>query len=73
MYLKVKVITKARTEKIEEDSKGGLKIWVKQAAENNAANKRVLELVRERFPRYNKSVRIINGHHHPSKLLELSD
>ena len=73
MYLKVKVVTKARAEKIEEDSKGGLKIWVKQEAENNAANKRVLELVRERFPRYNKSVRIINGHHHPSKLLELTD
>lgn len=73
MYLKVRVVTGAKQEKVEKDGKGGLKIWVKAPAKNNAANKRVLEVVRECFPEYNKGVRIINGHHAPSKILSLED
>ncbi|MEI7480623.1 MAG: DUF167 family protein [bacterium] len=71
MYLKIRVVTKAKEEKIEEIPKGGLKIWVKFPAEQNLANNRILELVKARYPEYNGDVRIVSGHHSPSKILSL--
>jgi len=71
MYLKVRVVTKSKTEKIEELPQGGLKIWVKFPPEQNLANNRILELVKARYPEYNGDVRIVSGHHSPSKILSL--
>lgn len=44
-------------------------ISVKEKAQRNMANTRVLELVAEYFKVPKNKVRIINGHKHPSKLL----
>ena len=46
-----------------------LDISVKEKAERNMANTRVLELVAEHFKIPKNKVRIITGHHHPSKLM----
>ena len=70
MYLKIKVIPDSKQEKVEKTGDDSLKIWVKVPAENNAANSRVLELVRELYP--NQSVKIISGHHSPSKIVSIS-
>jgi len=43
------------------------KISVREKAENNEANKRVIELLQEHFK--TKNVRIVNGHQSPSKLI----
>ncbi len=69
MYIKLRVITEAKEEKVEELSSDSLRVWVKEKAEQNRANKRVLELVKT----YYKATRItlVNGHHSPSKIVSL--
>ncbi|MBP6866187.1 MAG: DUF167 domain-containing protein [Candidatus Pacebacteria bacterium] len=71
MYIKVSVIAGTRKETFEEKSKDHFKISVKEKAERNMANTRVIELVALHFKVPTNKVRIINGHHHPSKLLSL--
>lgn len=46
---------------------------VKEKAERNQANNRVIELVAKHFQIPASLVRIINGHRHPSKLLVVED
>lgn len=69
MYIKVNVIAGAKKEIFEQKSKDHFKVSVKEQAERNMANTRVIELVAEHFKIAKNKVRIINGHHHPSKLL----
>ncbi len=69
MYLKIKVVVDAKEEKIEKIESDSWRVWVKMPAENNLANNRVLEIVREEYP--NQSVRIVSGHHSPSKIISI--
>ncbi|MDO8660224.1 MAG: DUF167 family protein [Candidatus Parcubacteria bacterium] len=69
MYIHVKVTAGAKKESWKEKSSDHFEISVKEKAERNMANTRVLELVAEHFKISVSKVRIINGHHHPSKLL----
>jgi len=73
MYIKVKVSTEAKKEKIIKKSKDHFDISVKESAERNLANKRVLELVRGYFKVYNGNVRIVSGHHSPSKIISVPE
>jgi uncharacterized protein YggU (UPF0235/DUF167 family) len=70
MYLKLKVIPDSKIEKVEKREDNSWRVWVKVPAENNAANSRVLQLVRNEFP--DSSVRIVSGHHSPSKILSIN-
>lgn len=69
MYIKATVIAGARKESFIQKSKDHFDISVKEEAERNMANTRVIELVAGHFKILKNKVRIINGHHHPSKLL----
>lgn len=69
MYIKVKVTPGAKKEVFERVSDDFFIIKVKEKAENNRANKRVLELVGSVYP--NKPIRIISGHHSPSKIISV--
>lgn len=73
MYIKVVVISGAKKEKITEKSKDHFDISVKEKAEKNMANKRVIELLASHFKVPVPKVRIINGHHHPHKLLVIDN
>lgn len=73
MYIKVRATTKAREEKIEKKSPDHYNIWVKEPAEMNLANRRILELVAVEFGLPANKVRIINGHHSPSKILSVDN
>lgn len=70
MYLKLKVIPDSKIEKVEKTGDDSWRIWVRVPAENNAANTRVLELVRAEFP--GTSIRIVSGHHSPSKIVSIN-
>lgn len=70
MYLKIKAVPDSKREKIEKLKDDEYRIFVKVPAENNAANTRVLEIVREMFP--GTSVRLISGHHSPSKIVSIN-
>lgn len=71
MYIKVKVTAGAKKEKIIEKTSDHFNISVKEPAERNLANKRVIELLRDYYKVYNGDVRIVSGHHSPSKIISL--
>ena len=68
-YIHAKVVANARKEIITKKNEDHFEIWVKEKAERNMANNKVLELVAKHFKIPVSKVRIVNGHHHPSKLL----
>lgn len=72
MFIKAKVTAGARKEaflKLGEDS---FRISVRESAERNMANKRVIELVARHFAVTVGAVRLVNGHHSPSKILSVN-
>ena len=73
MYVKVRVIAEAKKESVEEVSAGHFKISVKEPAERNLANRRIVELVTAHYKIPPKQARIISGHTSPSKILSIPD
>lgn len=69
IYVKVVVNAGAKKEKFDQKSKDHFEISVKEKAEKNMANKKVIEIIALFYNVSIKKVRIINGHHHPHKLL----
>ncbi len=69
MYVRVHVAPASRREQITEGKEGTLLISVREKAEGNQANKRVRELVALRLLLPLSKVRILSGHHSPTKLL----
>ncbi len=71
MYIKVRVKAGQRAEEIVKESADHYVISVKEKAERNMANRRVVEIIKGMFP--GKTVRIISGHHSPGKLVAVGD
>ncbi len=68
-YIHVKVSAGAGKESWKEKTEDHFDVSVKEKAERNQANTRVLELVARHFKISVNKVRIVNGHRHSSKLL----
>ena len=73
IYVKVIVTAGAKKENIVQKKKDHFEISVKEKAENNMANKKVLEILASHFKVPKGKVRIVNGHHHPHKLLVIDN
>lgn len=71
MYIRVKVLPGVKKELVKELGENRLEIHVKEPAQANLANKRVMELVAEKLGISPKKVKIVSGHHHPVKLLSV--
>ena len=71
MLIGLTVTAGAKREKIEKLSDARYHISVKEPAEENRANERVLMIMRNIFP--NRRVSIIKGHHMPAKVIEIAD
>lgn len=69
MYIRVKVTASARKEELKQTSSDHFEIKVKEPAERNLANTRVIELLSIHFGLPKGKIRIINGHQHTTKLL----
>lgn len=69
MYLSVKVTAGAKKEMIKKRTDTRFDVSVREKAEHNQANARVLEIMAEELGVSRKLVRIVNGHQSPSKLL----
>lgn len=69
MLIKVRVTVGARAEKVVKKKDDLYVVSVKQKAERNEANDRVLEIFRKLHLR--KSVRIVKGHKSPAKIVEV--
>lgn len=73
MYIRVRVSVGAKKEIFEANSSDSFLVSVKEPAEGNRANTRVLELVAGHFGIVTKQIRIISGHHAPGKILSIPD
>jgi uncharacterized protein YggU (UPF0235/DUF167 family) len=71
MYVKVNVVAGAKKEAFVEKGDNSFVAQVKEPAERNLANKRVIELISSHYSVSENRVRIINGHHHSSKLFSV--
>ena len=72
-YIHAKVTAGAKKEFLKQKSEDHFEVSVREKAENNMANKRVLELVSLHFKIPISKIRIVNGHRSPSKLLVVED
>jgi len=73
MYIKVKVIPASKKESVVKKGEDRYTIAVREKAEQNRANKRMLELLAQELNTPLGNIRIINGHHSPSKLLSIRE
>lgn len=73
MYIKVKVKAGSRKEEIEKVNENTFYISVKEKAERNIANNRILEILSLELKIPINKIRIINGHQSPSKLISILD
>lgn len=73
MYIKVRVAANAKKESFAQSAEDSFLISVKEPAEQNRANVRVLELVAAHYGIMPKQIRIISGHHSPGKILSIPD
>ena len=71
MYIHAKVQAGAKEEKIFRKSEDHFEISVREKAERNMANKKVISLVAENFGVPAGKVRMISGHRSPSKILDV--
>ncbi len=71
MYVKVRVRTGAKKESVEQLTGDRFAISVKELAERNQANERVVELIAAHFKISPAKIRIKSGHHSPSKILSV--
>lgn len=72
MFIKVKVQTGVRKEKIEQKTEDHFIISVKEPAERNLANNRICEIISLLFKVPRNKVKIINGHQSSSKILSIN-
>lgn len=72
-YIHVKVFTNKKEEVLKQKSEDHFEISVREKAERNMANDRVLVVVSNHFKVSRNKVRIVNGHRSPSKLLVVED
>jgi uncharacterized protein (TIGR00251 family) len=70
MYIKLRVIPGSKKEEVAILNEDTIKVTVKEQAEYNMANTRVLELMKEHFP--GKVIRLVSGHHSPSKIISVN-
>ncbi len=61
----------AKKELFTKNSDDSFLVSVKEPAEQNRANTRVLELVAVHFGILPKQIRIVSGHHSPGKILSV--
>lgn len=71
MYIRVRVFPAQKSELVKEVGENRLEIRVREKAEQNLANKRVMEILAEKYGVSLGKIRFLNGHHHPIKLFSV--
>lgn len=73
MLIHVKIIPDSKEDKIIQKDDTKFVVHVREPAEDNRANKRLIEIIADKFKVIKSKVRIITGHHQPSKILDILD
>ncbi len=71
MYIKVEVTAGMKVQSVRKTGKDSFSISVREKAERNMANKKVVELIRNEFGNTRVLVKIVSGHHSPHKILSV--
>lgn len=69
--IKVKVVTRAHHENVEETGIDEYKMWVTAVPESGKANQAVIDLLAEYFNIAPSTIRIISGNKSTHKLIEI--
>jgi uncharacterized protein YggU (UPF0235/DUF167 family) len=72
MYIKARVYSQSKNASLETKDDVRFVIKVKEKAEGNRANTRAREMLAEHFKIPLPAVRIVSGHHSPSKLFSIN-
>lgn len=70
MLIKVKVVARAKKERVEDFS-GGIKVYVKEPAVEGKANKRLVEVLASHYGIRKKSISIVKGQACREKVIEI--
>lgn len=73
MLIHVKIFPESKEDIVEIKSDVSYVVRVREKAERNAANERMRELLASHLRVEASRVRIITGHHAPSKIIEIID
>ncbi len=71
MYVKVRVTSGMRKEKIVQIDDVTWEMVIKEPAERNLANKKIRSILAEVYNTEEGNVRIVTGHHSPSKIFDV--
>lgn len=72
MRVKIRVIPRAKKEKVEEFA-GGLKVYVREPALENRANKRLIKVLADYFDVKKQSIKIIMGEAGREKVVDIRE
>lgn len=73
MLIHVKIHPESRKDSLEAKNDNNFVVKVREKAENNAANRRMRQLLAEHFKVDLGKVKIVTGHHAPSKIIEIQN
>jgi uncharacterized protein YggU (UPF0235/DUF167 family) len=73
MYIRIRVKAGARKETVTKVSDTEFYMTVREPAERNLANGRIRELLAAEVGTRVEDIRIVSGHHSPTKILSLPD
>lgn len=71
MTLNVRVIPRARVNKVEDSGGGGLKVHLTAPAQDNKANKALIELLADYYGIKKKQLNIVRGEKSRDKIVEI--
>lgn len=73
MYVKITALTGQKQEFLREENNGRFVISVKEKPEQNMANRKIIEIIALHFKVPVSKVKIVSGHHKPSKIFDIVD
>lgn len=72
MYIKIRVYAGNKKETFTQVSKDHFEATVREKAERNMANKKIITLIAHHYSISITKVRLVTGHHSQSKILEIN-
>ncbi|MEK7478244.1 MAG: DUF167 domain-containing protein [Patescibacteria group bacterium] len=71
MYVKITVYPGSKTEELRQLSTDSFEVKIRTKAERNMANNHLREMLASHFKLPVGKIRIISGHHHPHKIVNI--
>jgi uncharacterized protein YggU (UPF0235/DUF167 family) len=72
MYIHIKALTNQKEDRISERKPGYFEVLVREKPEQNQANRKIIQILAEYFKIKPEKVRMISGHHKPSKIFDIN-